>query len=44
MCATVSRDSVHRADVTAQPRGGVRRLDAGVARADDDDVERHAIP
>ena len=39
MCATVSIDSVQIADVAPHARRRPRRFHAGVARADDDDVE-----
>ncbi len=42
MWATVSSDSVQIADVASQARRRPRRLDAGVAGADDDDVECRA--
>ena len=41
MCADGVARQRAQPDVAAQPRGGVRGLDAGVSGPDDDDVERH---
>ena len=43
MWATVSADSVQIADAAPKPRGRIRRFAAGMAGADDDDVDRSAL-